>query len=99
MKVANLSDVKNELSRYVDLVRRGGQVRILVHGVPAADLVPVVEQAGDKGFSEHETAELERQGIVRRGEAGWPRLLDKPGPRVRGTAAIDAVLRERREGR
>ena len=41
MKVANLADVKNDLSRFVAQVRRGGRVRILVRGVPAADLVPV----------------------------------------------------------
>ena len=99
MKVANLSDVKNELSRYVELVRRGEQVRILVHGVPAADLVPVTEQRPDKGFSDDETAALERQGIIRRGQGAWPRALDRPGPRVRGNAAVEAVLRERREGR
>jgi prevent-host-death family protein len=99
MKVAKLSDVKNELSHYVELVRRGEHVRILVRGVPVADLVPIAEAGPDMGFSEDETARLEREGIIRRGMAGWPRDLDAPGPRVRGKAAVDAVLRERREGR
>lgn len=99
MKVAKLSDVKNELSRYVELVRRGEQVRILVRGVPVADLVPIAETGPDTGFSDEETSELERQGIIRRGRGGWPRDLDAPGPRVSGNAAVDAVLRERREGR
>ena len=99
MKLAKLSDVKNDLSRYVDAVRKGERVRILVRGVPAADLVPVVEHGSDTGFSAAETLELERQGVIRRGKAGWPKELDKPGPRVPGRAALDAVVRERREGR
>ena len=87
MKSANLSDVKNDLSRFVDLVRRGERVRILVHGVPAADLVPV-ETGG-------ELSELERQGIVRRGIGGWPKELDLPGPRVPGDSGVAALLRDR----
>jgi prevent-host-death family protein len=99
VKLANLSDVKNDLSRYVDSVRKGGRVRILVRGVPAADLVPVVEHGSDTGFSAAEASELERQGVIRRGKAGWPKELDRPGPRVPGRAAIDGVIRERRQGR
>jgi antitoxin (DNA-binding transcriptional repressor) of toxin-antitoxin stability system len=42
MESAKLSDVKDGLSRYVEKVRKGGTVRILVRGVAVADLVPVV---------------------------------------------------------
>jgi prevent-host-death family protein len=98
VKVAKLSDVKDDLSRYVDAVRKGGRVRILVRGVPAADLVPV-DHGADSGFSPAETAELEREGVIRRGKPGWPKALDRPGPRLPARAAIDAVVRERREGR
>ena len=87
MKTANLSDVKDDLSQWVERVRRGERVRILVHGVPAADLVPV-EVGG-------ELAELERLGVVRRGTAGWPKELDEPGPRVPGDSAVAALLRDR----
>jgi prevent-host-death family protein len=41
MEVADLTEVKNNLSRYIDQVQQGVRVRILVHGVPVADLVPV----------------------------------------------------------
>lgn len=98
MRTAKLSEVKDELSRYVDLVRHGETVRILVRRVPVADLVPVGAPR-EAGFDAGEAAELEREGIIRRGRAGWPRELDRPGPRVRGNAAVAAVLRERREGR
>lgn len=43
MENANLSDVKDALSRYVEKVKKGARVRILVRGVAVADLVPVVQ--------------------------------------------------------
>lgn len=101
MKTANLSDVKNDLSRYVDHVRRGGRVRILVRGLPAADIVPVEEgtEKGGDGATDAELRDLERRGVIRRGTPRFPRELDKPGPRVRGGAAVRAVIEERRAGR
>lgn len=93
MSVANLSDVKNDLSRYVQRVRRGERVRILVHGVAVADLVPV--QAGD---DDDELSELERQGVIRRG-AGQPdaSLWKETGPRVPGRALTDALDDDRED--
>jgi prevent-host-death family protein len=99
MRVANLAEVKNDLSRVVAQVRRGARVRILVRGVPAADLVPV-DTPGNAG--DESLAELERLGLVRRGAELSPRELaelDRPGPRVRGGRAVDALIRERRGGR
>lgn len=99
--MANLSDVKNDLSRYVAQVRRGGSVRILLRGVAVADLVPLVggsEQGGD----EAELAELERAGLARRRaalDASTERSLDRPGPRIRGGRAVETLLAERRAGR
>lgn len=95
MKVAKLSDAKDDLSRYVDYVRRGGRVRILVHGIPAADLVPVPldnETRGDDPVA----AELERRGILRRGSGGLPAELLRPGPRLRG-ASLSATVRAERD--
>lgn len=99
MRVAKLSDVKNDLSRYVSQVRRGGTVRILVRGVPAADLVPV---RGDAPGDDGELAELEKLGVARRGAALGPveeRELSRPGPRVRGASVVTTLLEERRRSR
>ena len=99
MKMANLADVKNDLSRFVAQVRRGTRIRILVRGVPAADLVPVESASGSS--DDDELNELERLGIVRRG-VGMNETkgeLDRPGPRVRGGHAVAALLSERRSGR
>lgn len=96
MKVANLARVKDDLSRYVSYVRRGGRVRILVHGVPAAELVPVT--IAEESDDETELSELERRGIVRRGTGKFPRELLRPGPRWGGKPLSEIVLEERKSG-
>ncbi|MBI2892789.1 MAG: type II toxin-antitoxin system prevent-host-death family antitoxin [Deltaproteobacteria bacterium] len=101
MKVANLTDVKNDLSRYVDQVRRGERVRILVRGLPVADIVPAgtgsEELEGD--LEEAELTELERRGVLHRGPGGVPAELRRPGPRVKGGDAVRVLLDERRRAR
>jgi antitoxin (DNA-binding transcriptional repressor) of toxin-antitoxin stability system len=98
MKVANLARVKDDLSRYVDYVKRGGRVRILVRGVPAAELVPVT--AAGKSDDEAELRELERRGVIRRGTGGVPPEILRPGPKLkRGSKSMaDIVLDERKSG-
>jgi prevent-host-death family protein len=98
MKVANLARAKNDLSRYVEYARRGGRVRILVRGAPAADLVPVSASGSDAGDDEAQLAELERQGVIRRGTGNFPRELLRPGPRARGKALSELVAAERKSG-
>jgi prevent-host-death family protein len=101
MRVANLADVKNDLSRYVAKVRRGTSVRILVRGIPVADLIPV-EGRGGEGSDDAELAELEKLGLARRGaklSVKAERELSRPGPRVKGGTAVEALLEERRSGR
>lgn len=98
MKTASLSEVKNRLSTYVDQVRAGGRVRILVRGVPAADLVPVERQATKDG-DEWALAELERRGVVRRGAGGLDAELLKAGPRLAGRPLSEDLVEERRSGR
>jgi prevent-host-death family protein len=95
VKVAKLSDVKNELSRYVELVRRGGRVRILVSGVPAADIVPIDEASSDWT---PDLVALERSGTIRRGKAGVARELLKAGPRVE-ERRMKQIFEEEREDR
>lgn len=95
MKVAKLSEVKNELSRYVELVRKGGRVRILVSGVPAADIVPIDEASADWT---PDLIALERSGSIRRGKAGVARELLKAGPRV-DNRRLKQLFEEEREDR
>jgi antitoxin (DNA-binding transcriptional repressor) of toxin-antitoxin stability system len=96
MKVANLAKVKDDLSRYVDYARRGGRVRILVRGVPAAEIVPIA--AATAGDDDAELLELERLGIIRRGTGKISRELLRPGPKVRGKPLSETVIDERKSG-
>lgn len=98
MKQIKISDAKNNLSRHLEYVRRGGRIRILDRDVPVADLVPV--QSGTSATDDDaELDALERRGIVRRGRGGpMPRELFKPGPGA-GAGVLDALLDERSEGR
>lgn len=102
MKVANLTDVKDELSSYVERARRGESVRIMVRGVPAADLVPIgVARSGreaEASWPDEELAQLERLGVIRRGAKAGPGVLDRPGPRLKKGDAVAALIAERRGG-
>lgn len=93
MRIEKLSDAKNNLSRLVDRVRRGERVRIVVRGVPVADLVPIEDAPEDAHLEA-----LERRGVIRRGKGGLAELLLRPGPRAKGRPTSQVVIDDR-EGR
>jgi len=76
MKQAKIANLKNNLSRYLDHVRRGGSVIVLDRDRPVARLVPLPHE-GAGGASER-LARLERQGLIRRGTGSR-----SAGPRAR----------------
>ena len=73
MEQAKLSDVKDGLSRYVEKVRKGARVRILVRGVAVADLVPIDTKA-DLGEVE---PELLKPGQQAKGRALSDMIVDE----------------------
>jgi len=98
MEKANVSKFKNNLSRYLAYVRKGGRVVIFNRDAPVAELVPI-----DPGGSQHETTDrhlerLERQGIVARGTGKVPEELLTP-PEGSPSGALEALLEERASGR
>ena len=98
MKTVKIADAKNNLSRYLKYVARGGRVRILDRDVPVADLVPIEPSAGP--VEDAWLADLAQRGLVRPGEGGpLPAELFKPGPRRRGARVLEALLEERASGR
>lgn len=100
MKQAKISDLKNNLSRYLAYVRKGGTVRVFDRDVPVADLVPLGRSAETTPVDvESELAQLERRGIIRRGQGSLPKdFLTRRLPRARASV-VAALLEERREGR
>jgi antitoxin (DNA-binding transcriptional repressor) of toxin-antitoxin stability system len=99
MAAAKLSDVKNDLSRYVARARRGERIRILIRGVAVAEIGPLEAALEGEGEENSRLAELERRGLIRRGRGGLEPGVLKPGPRPRGRPTSDLLIEERRSGR
>jgi prevent-host-death family protein len=102
VKQVKISEAKNNLSRYLKYVARGGCVRILDRDVPVADLVPI-EPTATADDDDRVLADLARRGLIRRGEPGpLPAELFRPGPRgkrgKRSGALVLAALLEDRDG-
>jgi prevent-host-death family protein len=98
MAVAELSDVKSNLSRYVARVRRGERIRILVRGVPVAEIVPIDRLSESRDDDEVWLRDLERRGIIRRGKGALEAGIMKPGPRPGGRPTSEMVIAERKSG-
>ena len=98
MREAKISEVKNHLSRYLALVRRGEVVRILDRDRPVAQIVPIAEPATGRPVGAEALAEMERKGLIRRGSGQLdPEILRKDPP-GKPCGVLEALLEER-EGR
>ncbi len=99
MKVASITDAKNNLSALIDGLKNGAPVLIADRGRPVARLEPVLPS--EDGDDEGRLSRLIRAGLVRPARTGPPLFLLKARPpRVDGdVSAVDALIAERREGR
>jgi len=99
MRSASISELKNGLSSYVDLVREGETVVITDRGRAVAQLVPPARSKSPE--VDERRALLEGRGILLRATAragkGFLDRLPKL-PQARGDV-LDALLEERREAR
>jgi prevent-host-death family protein len=48
MKIANIADFKNNLSRYLAAVEAGEEVEVRKRNVPIARVVPIAKEAGNR---------------------------------------------------
>lgn len=98
MKSAKISELKNNLSRFLAYVRRGGTVRVFDRDVPVADITPCAATAKD-GDNEAALAALERDGLLQRGTKALPRdFLSRKLPRAKASV-LRALLDEREDNR
>lgn len=96
MKIANIAELKNKLSAYLDLVKAGETILIMDRNRPIAKIEPTV---ADDSLDEY-LKDMERSGLLRRG-----RLVDKNNdpflrPPIKlkdGASALQALLAEREE--
>lgn len=99
MKKASITEAKNNLSALIGGLAAGSPVLIVDRGRPVARLEPVAASREDGGNGR--LARLMRDGLVRPRRATPSRkLFSEPPPRLReGVSAVEALIRERREGR
>jgi len=97
VKSVKISELKNNLSRFLAYVRRGGTVRVFDRDTAIADLTPCLPD-GSANEGDALLDQLERAGILLRGSgkltAAWRRKLPKAKASV-----VEALLRERRDAR
>jgi len=99
-----ISDLKNQLSRYLHAVRRGEIVEILDRDLPVARMYPIDHSAASTGGGRHVEsdqrffAEQYRLGILKKGTGKIPSELFKETPPGK-PGVLAALIAERREGR
>ena len=113
MQTVKIADLKNNLSRHLARVRRGGEITVLDRDTPVARIVPFTHadtggsragaRPGGKRDAAERVATLARQGVL---SPGNPRAIaewveaHRPIVRPAGTAsAVDMLLDMRREPR
>ena len=107
MEMVKIADLKNNLSRHLARVRRGGEITVYDRDTPVARIVPFVPRpaAGRRSGRDEQAAErvadLARQGILAPGD---PRALSEwldahePVRRPAGSpSAVDVLLAMRRD--
>jgi antitoxin (DNA-binding transcriptional repressor) of toxin-antitoxin stability system len=97
MKKAGIAELKNRLSYYLQLVRKGQPVLVLDRDVPVARIEPVLRTVHASDPDDW-TAEMERVGALRAPERELPRDWRKHRPNVKSDV-VAAILAERDEGR
>jgi antitoxin (DNA-binding transcriptional repressor) of toxin-antitoxin stability system len=94
MRKASVSDLKNQISRYLDYVKHGETVLVLDRSVPVAELKPVTGTS-----SSGKLLALERKGIVRLGSGRISEKFLKEKLSGKRARILDALLEEREKGR
>jgi prevent-host-death family protein len=95
MKEAKISEVKNQLSRYLSLVRRGEPVRILDRSTPIAMLVPLSHPIDGDSSDTALLVQMERKGLIRRGTGRVDREILDGDPPGKPAGVLKALLDER----
>jgi prevent-host-death family protein len=95
MKTASISEAKNRLSAYLDMVRRGESILITDRGRPVARLAPL--EPGSREQADSRLAELARLGIIRLPLKLPPKHLPKP-IKLRKRLDVEQVVAEERGG-
>lgn len=96
MKSASISELKNRLSAFLDMVRAGESVVVLDRDQPIA----IIERIAVGGSADARASKLERAGLLRPPLSAAALDLEAFRQPPRASASIlEALIQERREGR
>jgi prevent-host-death family protein len=95
MEKATISELKNKLSAYLQKVRSGQVVVIYDRDQPVARL----ERIESAARPDDHLVRLERAGLLERARKPVPLKLLRAAPPRPSRSVVEALLRERREGR
>jgi prevent-host-death family protein len=97
MRIASITDTKNNLSFYLDLVRNGETVVITDRDRPVARLEPIQYGTAD---DEGRLGRLERAGALKRSKKkiDLKAFLQEPLPTIASVDILELLLEERAEG-
>jgi antitoxin (DNA-binding transcriptional repressor) of toxin-antitoxin stability system len=98
MKSVNVAELKNRLSYYLRLVRRGEPVLVRDRDRVIARIEPAGDRDAAVGDDAERLSALEERGILRRARAPFSREILAGRPRVRRDV-VAALLEEREETR
>jgi prevent-host-death family protein len=98
MKSVNVAELKNRLSHYLRLVRRGQPILVRDRDRVIARIEPAGDRDAAAGDDAERLAGLEERGILRRARAPFSREVLAGRPRVKSDV-LAALLREREETR
>jgi prevent-host-death family protein len=100
MKTANVGTLRNNLSKYLDLVRKGETIEILDRKTPIARLTPIEPgMKPAKGSLSPWMQQLIREGRVRPPTKKLPPDFFDHLPGNKSARVVEALLEERRSGR
>lgn len=97
MKSANVAELKNRLSHYLRIVRRGEAVLVRNRNRVIARIEPAGEGEESGGPDAERLAALEERSIVRRAAGPLTHEILARRPRVKADV-VSALLREREAG-
>lgn len=98
MAQANISELKNRLSYYLNRVRRGESVLVLDRDRVIARIEPAGRSTSEPTEDSRWLDDLERRGVVRRGSGKLPREWLARRPKLKADL-VRALLDEREGGR
>ena len=94
MKSAAITNLKSSLSKYIKWVKAGEEVIVTERGRPVAKIVPVERESAEQ------LAELEKQGLIRRGSGRLPKAIWQTEPPADDKGlGLKYLLEEREETR